>query len=73
MEILKTHSFSEIKPDHNWKSRGQYHSLYYHLKPATYNQSQQYFHERRTQQAPSRNDYDSDKVVKHEEKYPFFH
>ena len=28
------------------------------------NQLIQYFHDRRTQQAPSRNDYDRDKVVK---------
>ena len=44
---------------------GQYNLSYYQPQLANYNQRQKYIHDRRTQQAPSRNDYDRDKVVKH--------
>ena len=49
IEITQTYRFSEIKPDCNWKYRGQNYSLYYKPQPAIYNQSQQYRHDRRTQ------------------------
>ena len=45
IEIPQTHRSSERKPNHNWKSRGQYDSSYYQPQPSTYNQLQQHHHD----------------------------
>ena len=39
--------------------------MYYQPQPATYNRCQQYCHDRRTKDAPFRNDYDGYKVGIH--------
>ena len=65
MKFLQTRPFSEIKADRNWQSRGQHDCSYYQPKPATYKQSQQYYHDIITQKAPPRNDYDRAKVRKY--------
>ena len=61
-DIPQTHCIRERKPDHNWKLRGQHDSSYYQPQSASYNQPQHYRQDRITQQAPSRNDCDRDKV-----------
>ena len=38
--------------------------MYYKTQPTTYNQRQHYCHDRRTQQAPFKTDYDREKVEK---------
>ena len=58
----QTHRFSGRKIDHNCKSIGQHDSSYYQPQPGTYNQRQQYRHDRIIQQNPSINLYEREKV-----------
>ena len=92
--IPQTNRFSERKSDHNRQPPRQHNSFYhqpksapyssyYQPQPAKYNQRQQYFQNRKTQQAYHKNDYNRDKVKKNgdihsdipttEKKYPIFH
>ena len=92
--IPQTNRFIERKTDHNRQYCVKPNSSYYQTKPATYllydqpqpakcNQRQNYCQDRITQQAFYKNDYDRDKVGKHDniiveylhlkKKYPLFH
>ena len=73
VEIPNTHRFSKRKPDNNWQSRVQRDSSYYQPQLATYKQTQNYHHDRRTQQNTFINYYDRNKVVKHGNIQPLFH
>ena len=65
IETPQTNCFSEIKPDHNWQYCGTHDSWYYQVQNYTYNQRQHYCNDRRTQQDPSRYEYNREKVRKH--------
>ena len=67
----KSHRYSEIKPECNWHYHkassstndysGQHDKSYY--QPATYNENQQYRHDRTTLRVPSRNVHGREKLI----------
>ena len=71
IEFPQAKRFSERKPECIWHSceasssindsRGKYDTFYY--QPANYNQRQQYFHDRTSQQAPYKTYHDRENAI----------